>query len=237
MATFNGNTYFVSEYFESIQVEGNYSGVNSLFLRFHFCNLTCSWCDTKYTWFADSGKFEPYTAEQLKQLILSHQSPHIILTGGEPTLYKLDDLVVHKKKYHVETNGTYIPTEPLDVVLANQTRFLREAMDEAVISAFNWVVSPKLSNSQQEINERSLDFWSKKNYCIFKFIARNEADLDEVQILMSRFNINPGKVYIGLEGQTLQSQLKPELVNEIVRRGLNFSPRLHVILWGAKRRK
>ncbi len=235
--TFPGHTYYVTEYFESIQGEGNYSGVNSLFVRFHFCNLTCAWCDTKYTWFADSGKFEPYTSDQLKQLISSHHTPHVILTGGEPTLYQLDSLVVPGKKYHVETNGSFIPTEPLDVVLANQNRFLRDPMDEAVISTFNWVISPKLSNSHQEINERSLDFWSQKDYCIFKFIVRNVIDLDEVQSILARFNINPNKVYIGLEGQTLQSQLKPELVDEIIRRGLNFSPRLHVMLWGAKRRK
>ena len=235
--TFNGYTYFITEYFESIQGEGNCAGVNSLFLRFHYCNLTCSWCDTKYTWFTDSGKFEPYTAEQLKQLIASHQSPNIIFTGGEPTLYQLDKLVIPGKKYHVETNGTYIPTEPLDVILANQNQFQRKAMDEAVISAFNWVISPKLSNSGQVLNEESLDFWSQKQYATFKFIVRHTGDLDEVQSLMIRFSIKPEKVYIGLEGQTLQSQLKPDLVDEIIRRGLNFSPRLHVLLWGAKRRK
>lgn len=235
--TFNGYTYFVTEYFESIQGEGNFAGVNSLFLRFHFCNLTCSWCDTKYTWFSDSGKFEPYSGEQLKQLIASFKSPHVIFTGGEPTLYSLDKLVIPGKKYHVETNGTFIPTDPLDVVLANQNRFQRKAMDEKVISTFNWVVSPKLSNSGQPLDEESLYFWAQKSYCIFKFIVRNAEDLDEVEALMARFAIHPGKVYIGLEGQTLQSQLKPDLVDEIIRRGLNFSPRLHVLLWGAKRRK
>lgn len=235
--TFGGYTYFVSEYFESIQGEGNYAGANSLFVRFHYCNLTCSWCDTKYTWFEDSGKFEPFTADQLKTLIASHQSPNIILTGGEPTLYQLDKLVVSGKKYHVETNGIYLPTEPLDVLLANDNRFIREAMDESVIREFNWVISPKLSNSNQDLSECSIDYWSKKDYGIFKFIARNIADLDEVQSLINRFNINTRKVYIGLEGQTLQSQLNPELVDEIIRRGLNFSPRLHVILWGARRRK
>ena len=235
--TLQGYTYFVTEYFESIQGEGNFSGVNSLFLRFHYCNLTCSWCDTKYTWFADSGKFEPFTAEQLKKLIHSHQSPHVIFTGGEPTLYRLDKLVIPGKKYHVETNGTYIPTEPLDVVLANQNRFQREAMDESVIRNFNWVISPKLSNAHQEINEQSLFYWSQKDYCIFKFIVRNMADLDEVQSLLIKFNISSRKVYIGIEGQTLQSQLNPDLVDEIIKRGLNFSPRLHVLLWGAKRRK
>jgi len=235
--TFQGYTYFLTEYFESIQGEGNYAGANSLFLRFHFCNLTCSWCDTKYTWFADSGKFEPYNAEQLKQLIRVHNSPHVILTGGEPTLYRLDNLVVSGKKFHVETNGMYIPTQSLDVILANQNRFVREPMDEAIIRDFNWVISPKLSNSLQEINEQSLDFWAKKEYCIFKFVVRNDVDLNEVSSIMTKFNIKPNKVYIGLEGQTLQSQLNPELVDEIIHRGLNFSPRLHVMLWGARRRK
>ena len=232
-----GYTYFVSEYFESIQGEGNYSGVNSLFVRFHFCNLTCSWCDTKYTWFADSGRFEPMTSEQLKEIINSHKAPHIILTGGEPTLYKLDNLVVPGKKFHVETNGFYIPTEPLDVMLTNQNRFTREAMDESIIRNFNWVVSPKLSNSRQEINEKSLAFWAKKEYCIFKFIIKNDADLIEVKTVTDKFCIKTEKVYIGLEGQTLQSQVQPELVDKIIKQGFNFSPRLHVMLWGAKRRK
>jgi len=234
---FQGYTFFITEYFESIQGEGNFAGVNSLFLRFHFCNLTCSWCDTKYTWFSDSGKFEPYTADQLKQLIAAHQSHHVIFTGGEPTLYQLDKLVIPGKKYHVETNGIYIPTEPLDVVLTNQNRFLRKAMDESVISSFNWVISPKLSNSGQELNEESLFFWADKNYSTFKFIVGNVEDLNEVEFILKKFNINKQKVYIGLEGQTLQSQLKPNLVDEIIIRGLNFSPRLHVLLWGARRRK
>jgi 7-carboxy-7-deazaguanine synthase len=231
------DTYYISEYFESIQGEGNYAGANSLFIRFHFCNLTCTWCDTKYTWHADSGKFEPYTEEQLKQLISAHPSPHIIFTGGEPALYRLDKLVVPNKKYHVETNGTYIPTRPIDTVLKGNVIFKRDAMEESVIRNFNWVISPKLSNSLQEINEESIHFWAGKDYCIFKFIARNEKDLDEIEGIVARFGIDKVKVYIGLEGQTLESQLKPLFVDEIIKRGYHFSPRLHVMLWGARRRK
>jgi organic radical activating enzyme len=110
-------------------------------------------------------------------------------------------------------------------------------MDESVISHFNWVISPKLSNSRQQINEHSLSFWAKKDYCIFKFIIRNESDLDETETTLKRFNIAGNKVYVGLEGQSLESQLKPALVDEIIKRGLNFSPRLHVMLWGASRGK
>jgi organic radical activating enzyme len=233
----NDDTYFVNEYFESIQGEGNYSGVNSFFLRLHYCNFTCSWCDSKFTWNNNSKYFEPYTSQQLKQLIASHSSPHVILTGGEPTFYRLDKLVVPNKMFHVETNGSIIPTEPVDITLANKGRLVREPMDEAVISKFNWVVSPKLSNSNQKINEQSIKFWSQKDYCIFKFIARDTTDLDEIQTVVTDFNIAQSKVYIGLEGHTLESQLRPDLVDEIIKRGFNFSPRLHVILWGDKRKK
>lgn len=229
-------TYYLSEHFVSIQGEGNCAGIHSLFLRFHFCNLTCSWCDTKYTWFAGSGKFEPYTTGQLKELIDSYDTHHIIFTGGEPTLYRLDKLVVPGKKYHVESNGAFIPVSPLDISIG-ETRIVRGSMDESIIKEFNWVISPKLSNSGQQIVPGSLQFWAEKDYCIFKFVIRKVPDLDEVESIMNRYSIPRYKIYIGLEGQSPESQLQPEMVDEIVRRGFNFSPRLHTMLWGAKRRK
>jgi Organic radical activating enzymes len=230
-------TFYLSEIFESIQGEGNYAGANSLFLRFQFCNFTCSWCDTKYTWFKDSGAFKAFSAEEIKEKIIASQSPNVIFTGGEPTLYPLDKLVVPGKKFHVETNGSIIPILPLDITLADNNRMTREAMDEAVISRFNWVVSPKLSNSRQKLNEESLRFWASREYCIFKFVVRNSADMDEVEGLINQYTISKQKIYVALEGQTLESQLKPDLVDEIVRRGWNFSPRLHVLLWGTKKKK
>ncbi len=229
--------YFLSEYFESIQGEGNYAGVLSLFLRFHFCNLTCSWCDTKYTWQKNSGSYKAFSTDELKKIISDGSPYHVIFTGGEPSLYRLDKLVIPGRKYHVETNGTIIPTEPMDIVLKDNNRITREAMDENIIKNFNWVISPKLSNSRLKLNEQSLTFWAGKEYCIFKFVIRNFDDLDEVESAVKQFHIGHKKVFIMLEGQTLESQLKPEMVDKIIERGYNFSPRLQVMLWGAKRGK
>jgi 7-carboxy-7-deazaguanine synthase len=228
--------YPINEYFQSIQGEGNFAGANSLFIRFHFCNLTCTWCDTKYTWLGDHKKSQLLNANDIQKLIAESSSNHIIFTGGEPSLYRLDKLVIPGKQYHVETNGTFIPTEPATLNFKD-VEISREGMDEEIIKHFNWVVSPKLSNARQKLNEQSLAWWVAKPFSIFKFVVRNTTDLDEVAEVVERFNINKLKVYIGLEGQTLASQLQPALVDEIISRGYNFSPRLHVMLWGTVRGK
>ncbi len=228
--------YFIAETFESIQGEGNCAGVNSLFIRFQYCNLSCSWCDTKFTWHKNE-KIKAVSVEKVRQIIEQSSATHVILTGGEPALYELDKLVVEGKKYHVETNGTIIPTVALDLMLRDEIRFVRSAMDEAIVKKFNWVVSPKMTNAGQEINEDAMHFFAKANWGIFKFIIQDKKDLSEIESVVKRFAINPLRVYVGLEGSTLESQLKPDLVNEIIRSGYNFSPRLHILLWGNKRKK
>lgn len=225
------DTFFISEYFRSIQGEGNYTGANSLFVRFQHCNLRCLWCDTKYTWNKHSGAHRLYTTEELQQIIAENAAPHVIFTGGEPALYRLDKLVIPDKKFHVETNGTIIPNQTLDIRMEDGTVFSREAMDEELISKFNWVISPKLSNSFQEINEEAIVFWAKNDWCIFKFIAKNQNDLKEIGLFVEKYDIARQKVYIGLEGTTLESQIRPDLADEIINLGYNFSPRLHVMLW------
>lgn len=227
----------VSEIFTSIQGEGNYAGVRCLFIRFQFCNLKCSWCDTKYTWLESTGKFRWYGESELKELFEKSDAKHVIFTGGEPAFQNLDRLVVPNKMFHVETNGTIIPTEPLEITLRDGMNISRNAMNERVIENFNWVVSPKLSNSRQEINKEALIFWSKKEFCIFKFIARNENDLIEISQLSKELSIDKSKIYIGIEGISRSTQLQPDFVDLIIKYGFNYSPRLHVLLWGAQREK
>ena len=110
-------------------------------------------------------------------------------------------------------------------------------MDADVIARFNWVISPKLSNAKQPLNEEALAFWAQQPYAIFKFIAQDTTDLDEITALIQQHGIDSHRVYIGLLGSTLESQLRPDFVDEIVQRGYHYSPRLHVLLWGQQREK
>lgn len=228
----NEPTFYVSEIFESIQGEGNYSGVYCLFVRFQFCNLTCHWCDTKYTWNARSGKYKNYTAGELKALIGQSQAHHIVFTGGEPCLYRLDLLHLPCKKFHVETNGCYLPPEPLNFRQGTDFLIERDAMNWDIAGEYNWVVSPKLSNSYQDFPHKTFAWWVKNTGCIFKFIISDAPDLDEVDALVRKYNIDKQRIYAGIEGFTLNSQLQPRLVESIISHNYNFSPRLHVMLWG-----
>lgn len=228
--------FYISETFESIQGEGNYAGAHSLFIRFQYCNLRCSWCDSKYTWGKDDA-IQKRTREDILQIIQTSTSPNVIFTGGEPCIYPLDKLSVPNKKMHVETNGSIIPTEAFAITLPDGSTLQREAMDEAIIKKFNWVVSPKLGNSGEKLYEKAIRYWASKDWCVFKFIIQNILDIEEVNSTIQQYNIPKEKVYIGLEGNTLDSQLNKELVDDIITNGYNFSPRLHVLLWGTERKK
>ncbi len=112
----------ISEIYQAPQGEGRFIGRQSLFVRVHECPLTCSWCDSKFTWDKkdpEYDKYESYSASGLAQKILDEPvgAMAIIFTGGEPMLYQRElpeviDLV--RAKYDVpieiETSGIFTPS-------------------------------------------------------------------------------------------------------------------------------
>ncbi len=95
----------VVEIFYSIQGEGHFSGVPCVFIRLHGCNLACSFCDDSL----HKGNYKSYSFEEIIDEIDKYPSKQVIITGGEPTLYDLNDFIefLHKSDYFVaiETNG------------------------------------------------------------------------------------------------------------------------------------
>lgn len=96
-------TYQVNEIFNSVQGEGVLVGTVATFIRLQGCTVGCKWCDTKYTW-VKGGTTMP--TEDIVNASIAH---HIIITGGEPTMYNLDGLIVplhaDKKFVQLETSG------------------------------------------------------------------------------------------------------------------------------------
>ena len=112
------DAYFkVCEVFFSIQGEGRYAGCPAVFIRLWGCNLNCSFCDEPLHKDKTKIIFEG-TARELVEFALSNlpkqakQTPLVVITGGEPSLYNVNALVSPLRKGFnesvkvcVETNG------------------------------------------------------------------------------------------------------------------------------------
>ena len=108
----------ITEIFSSIQGEGLRQGEPTLFVRFSGCNLKCSFCDTKYAW---NGGWEYSSAqvlEKIKKLRNDFPAQWVCLTGGEPLLQDVKELVRSLKrenfKVQIETNATIFRPLPVD---------------------------------------------------------------------------------------------------------------------------
>ena len=71
-----------SELFHTIQGEGQFIGVPSVFFRTSYCNLRCVWCDTPYTSWKPENR-DISVAESVAA-ISQYACKHVVITGGEP---------------------------------------------------------------------------------------------------------------------------------------------------------
>ena len=95
----------IVDVFYSIQGEGAQTGVACVFVRLHGCNLACSFCDEAL----HKGTYEALSFEEILARIAPFPSRHVVITGGEPSLYDLRAFIgfLQTHGYHVavETNG------------------------------------------------------------------------------------------------------------------------------------
>ena len=217
-----------------MQGEGVHSGTPSVFLRTYRCNLSCTWCDSKYTWLdqdkARSGvDYTPMPASAVIDKITSYGCKHLVLTGGEPLLHQrvLAPILAGLKGsgffIEVETNGTIAPSAEL----------------EASVDCFN--VSPKISNSLVEegvrIRPDSLKAFVRSRKAWFKFVVCDQKDLAEIEGVVSKFGLPRDRVILmpeGIDTATLLARGR-WLVDVCKEKGVRFSLRLHILLFGNKR--
>lgn len=238
------------EIFRSIQGEGPHAGRERTFVRLSGCNLHCRWCDTAYTWNWRGTPFvhdrdapgKPYKFDPAQEMIklevgeaalriLSDLAEGVVITGGEPLMQTeavislIDAVRVHAKHalFDVETNGTIAPAAGL---------IQRIAL---------FVVSPKLAHSGNEadlaLKASALSAFASLDNAVFKFVAREPGDIDEIAALTKRLHLPARRIYVmpeGTEPRALDERSRA-LIDQIVGRGFNFSDRLHIRLFGEKR--
>jgi 7-carboxy-7-deazaguanine synthase len=111
-------TLKINEIFFSIQGESLLAGKPTVFVRTATCNLRCTWCDTKYSYWQGSVM----TLSQILEKVKSFGGKYVCLTGGEPLGQKgsidlMRELLKEGYTVSLETNGSFsIKEVPLEVV-------------------------------------------------------------------------------------------------------------------------
>ncbi len=97
------------ESFYTLQGEGFHQGKAAYFIRLGGCDVGCHWCDVKESWDAN---IHPNTkVSELLEKAQATNTKFIVVTGGEPVMYDLQDLTDEFRKNNyslaIETSGAY----------------------------------------------------------------------------------------------------------------------------------
>jgi 7-carboxy-7-deazaguanine synthase len=239
-------TLFLSDdlVFYTIEGEGEYIGQPSVFMRMSMCNLTCigfasedspNGCDSFVSWsvknkmtFNEIFKLmddNNYTAKLFKGAIWK-------LTGGEPMIQQkqlLKLVEAFDKKYgflpriDFETNATIKP-------------------DDRWVSEFKatFTTSPKLTTNgdpEEKTYKPEVLKWHVSNHSGFKFVISRSEDIDEIwRKYISHdngINVPLNRVWFmpccGSRDEHLEKA--PAVAEYAKAMNVNFSPRLHLVLW------
>ncbi len=211
----------ISEIFYSNQGEGKNREIPYIFVRFAGCNLTCIWCDSKYTWHKDFLDFKTFQLfdliNEIRALSQKHNTNRILFTGGEPLLFS--DVIEFLMKqfsdffFEVETNGSIATDLPFHQIN----------------------VSYKLKNAKTRYYD--LKIFPNTPCVDYKFVICDEDDIHEALNVAQNHDIPRDQIYFMPEGVDPDILQKRSLWLEQKCReiGVHFSPRLHIMLFGNKR--
>jgi organic radical activating enzyme len=210
----------IAEVFYGHQGEGKTIGQPRLFIRVNGCNLSCRYCDSKFALKKDSGR-------ALEEKDVTYDK--WCVSGGEPVLNQKEVeeyITIYSPSWvEVETNGTIIP----DSFLLNNVDL--------------WNISPKreadmIKKESTTPNILSIinEVESLEDY-IVKFVVEDEADWDFVERIQERYEIEKERIWVMPKSffNERDDSLRIEVYEESLKRQYNYSPRLHVMLFGNKK--
>lgn len=217
----------------TFQGEGPSTGRYARFIRLFGCHLACVWCDSAQT--HDRRRYNLDAEQRIVSIedVLSWLSSGpaglVVITGGEPLLQprvveRLVDAIRERQlatDIEIETSGTIAPT----------------AMIASAVTRFN--VSPKLAHSRlrrhQRIRPAVLKDLAASGKATWKFVVHDVTDLDEIQELVTAYDLHPVWVMPeGTDSTTVLARMR-RLADPVLARGWNLSTRLHTLLWESDR--
>jgi organic radical activating enzyme len=215
----------INEIFNGIQGEGKTQGQYRQFIRMNGCNLSCKFCDTRYTWGRGDNKVK------LPRKLHSR----IAITGGEPTLkdnWKFISCNILSRPevdwVEVETNGTGTFSYTDIQRLGGKVNL--------------WNISPKRNEDMAvacKTDPKLLHFKDYLDDYIVKFVVRNSDDLLFVKKIQKKYKVPKEKIwlmpYTLPNAPQINSGVTERVYDLAFANKYNFSARLHVLIKGNAR--
>jgi 7-carboxy-7-deazaguanine synthase len=224
----------ISEIFYSIQGEGRFLGVPSVFIRVSGCNLRCVWCDTPYTSWKPEGK--NWSLSKILSEVAKYPTPHVVVTGGEPLLApEIEELSSRLKQrgahLTIETAATLFKPVAADLIsmspkLANSTPWKRERGKFAPM------------HERRRLNPAVIQKFLHAHDYQLKFVVERRKDFAEIgEILAQLQGVDATQVVIMAQGTSTGELKRREkwIVESCKLFGYRFTPRLHIQLFGNRR--
>lgn len=253
----------IVDLFVSLQGEGIYVGMPSLFVRVSGCNLRCCFkdtvCDTAYSSFnPEKGRFSK--EDVVAMLQKNPNVADIVFTGGEPLMFgdKLDDLIEYigcqtdmDYRITIETNGTFGPLHhPIDLysispklstsipVPGKPYHYIHDGKE--VTKTFTNAEVEKLNETRY--NPEAIAALIDDAEFQLKFVYSGPESVHDIDMLVDRLRdmgktIYPDDIMLMPEGITAEQINKNgrEAAKICIERGWRLADRLHIRLWGDKR--
>jgi organic radical activating enzyme len=277
----------VSEIFYSLQGEGRFVGVPSVFLRTYGCNFTCAGfgckpgekstgadevakvvdkyatflslplvetgCDSYASWHPAFKHLSPtVTTEDLVDQMLAltpnnmwvqnnGNDVHLVITGGEPLLgwqRAYAELLEHPrmadlKNITFETNGTQELHNSFSEYLL---KWAKEKPEREVTFSVSAKLSASGETAEDAIRPEVVSMYQVYGHTYLKFVVETVDHVDEAVRAVDAFRAGgfTGSVYLMPQGGVVDpyESNKLNIANICCERGFNYSPRLHVDLWG-----
>ena len=125
------------EAFYTLQGEGYHQGRAAYFVRLGGCDVGCVWCDVKESW--DAEAHPKVSVEELVRRAQESGTSIVVITGGEPAMYDLQELTQSLKaaglKTNIETSGVYPLTGIWDWICFSPKKF--KAPDASLYATAN----------------------------------------------------------------------------------------------------
>ena len=222
--------YHVIEIFASIDGEGLRSGQTAQFVRLAHCNLSCSYCDTRYAWDATS---EPIKSQSMSAAdIVATLRPdikNVTLTGGEPLLgcgaYKLVKAIVDAGFYlNIETNGA-VDIAQFRPLLTGKSFF---------------TLDYKLPSSGMEKNMLMANYQHLRSSDVVKFVVGSDNDVPSMLRTIEYMHKHCAEmphIYVGVVwGQYNAQRLVQLMLTEPLLSDCTLQLQIHKFIWNPNER-